>query len=403
MEVKKRLRLFLKGIHDSVLLRKISQKKRIKVVFLVVMESTWKTSQLYKLMKEDPYFDPVILVCPYTLSSDEYMLDKLKSCYNFFNDNGYNVISALNEESNGWINLESLEPDILFFTNPHNLTLSKYYNLAYEKYLSCYIPYHYEVSKYDLNSQYNSEFFNFMWTIFTPHVYALNNYKKYSLKKSKNVKNLGYPLIECLKLQTGKSIWSEDGRLKIIWAPHQTINNPDLPYSTFLIYADFFRELALNLKNEVEICFKPHPLLKKNLELYSEWGCERTKEYFDFWKFSDFTLFNDGDYINLFQHSDLLIHDCASFVGEYLHLNKPVIFMEGTKRYQELYNEFGQICLNYHYMADSEKKLLEHLDKFLNNKLTSKIDEMFIKIDIEQLNSSARIVSYLKDAINFKM
>ncbi len=322
-------------------------------------------------------------VCPYTLSSDEYMLDKLKSCYNFFNDNGYNVISALNEESNGWINLESLEPDILFFNNPHYLTRKEYFEDAYKKYLSCYSAYHYEVGLYANNQpQYNADFHNYMWKIFAPHTCSYDTYKKTSIRRAGNVEITGYPFIDSLTKTdlNNNGVWNNnDERLRIIWAPHHTIDSPELPYSNFLKCANLFKDIALKYQDKIFWSFKPHPILRCKLELDQNWGKDKTDEFYNFWASSDFSQLNEGDYVDLFRGSDAMIHDCGSFLAEYLHLNKPVLYMLATENYMDYYNDFGHEALKSCYLGKNFSDVEYFINQILDNKIRPKSTDFLTK------------------------
>lgn len=63
---------------------------------------------------------------------------------------------------------------------------------------------------------------------------------------------------------------------KIIWAPHHSLEDcGGLQLSTFLSYYKFFFELAQKYFNDIQIVFKPHPLLKEKLYQHPDWGKEK--------------------------------------------------------------------------------------------------------------------------------
>ena len=63
---KKALFLQMQKKHHQLIKEK-KGKKKLKVVFLAIHKSVWKVDPVFKKMMDDPYFEPLILVCPYCL------------------------------------------------------------------------------------------------------------------------------------------------------------------------------------------------------------------------------------------------------------------------------------------------------------------------------------------------
>ncbi|MBQ0330489.1 CDP-glycerol glycerophosphotransferase family protein, partial [Providencia rettgeri] len=325
------------------LLQNIHSKEKIKVVFLVIHHSIWKVDPVFQSMLADPKFEPIILVCPYIIYGENRMWVDMKATYNYFKEKKYPLLSSYITEEERWINLNELNPDILFFTNPHKLTRSEYYEDAYLSYLSCYVPYSHNISKYNgYNSQYNQDFHNAMWLIFAPHDDDLEIFHQFSQRKKVNVFATGYPACEALLSAQEKTVWKhqECKKLKIIWAPHHTIDTPELPYSNFIELASFFKEIAIKYKDNLQFAFKPHPILKEKLYNHKDWGKDKTNSYYNYWDEQSNTQLELGDYIELFKNSDAMIHDSGSFLAEYHYVRKPVFYIcdESVKNYL---NPFG--------------------------------------------------------------
>lgn len=358
---KRKLFLHMQKKHQE-LLQAIKGKEKIKVVFLAIHKSVWKVDPVFKKMLDDPYFEPVILVCPYVQYDRNRMLKGLEDCYEYFKAKEYPVINSYDEGNDKWVTLEVINPDIVFFTNPHNLTRKEYYEDAYLNYLSCYVPYSFDVSRYDnYVAQYNQVFHNAIWLIFAPHNTDLNIYKSYSQGQSNNVVMTGYPFIESfLNKDRSLMVWKPQNKIKkkLIWAPHHTIDTPSLPYASFLKIADFMKDISLQFSSEVQFAFKPHPILKSKLYIHPDWGKEKTDEYYSFWNHADNTQYCDGEYISLFLESDAMIHDSGSFLAEYLFLSKPVLFTSNldVECMKQFYNDFGLSALHSHYIAEGEKQ-----------------------------------------------
>lgn len=343
---KRRLFLRMQKKHQA-LLAQIKGKERIRVVFLAIHKSVWKVDPVFQKMLADPFFDPIILVCPYTAYGEERMWEDMRECLAYFNEKDYPTHSSYNLAEQRWIKLKELTPDIVFFTNPHNLTRKEYYEDAYLNYLSCYVPYHHEVGSYEGNvGQYNQDFHNAAWLIFASHNASYKLFEMTAQSKAENVRVTGYPAMEeLLKIRDKKiqkKVWkNDDSRLKAIWAPHHTINDPVLPYSNFIEYAYKFKELAEEYKNKIIWCFKPHPILKSKLYNHPDWGREKTDEFYLFWERSEFSQISEGEYFDLFAASDFMIHDSGSFLAEYLYLEKPVMYLLSGADNEKYYSDFG--------------------------------------------------------------
>jgi len=355
-------------VKHAELLKQLKGKEKIKVVFLAIHQSAWKVDTVFQKMLKDPFFDPIILVCPYTPYGEERMLNDMEQTYKYFFHKGYPVIKPL-KENGSWVTLNELDTDIVFFTNPHDLTRKEYYEDAYLNYLSCYVPYHHEVGSYDNNiSQYNQPIHNALWLIFSSHKASYNLFEKTSAAKASNVVVTGYPAMEeilyKIKYSIHHNIWkNKDDRLKIIWAPHHTIDDPILPYSNFLEYALLFKQFALDNKDKFVWCFKPHPILKSKLYLHKDWGKTKTDEFYTFWATQPFSQIEEGEYINLFLSSDTMIHDSGSFLAEYLYLRKPVMYLLSENNNRNFYSDFGLSALNACEIGSSFDDVKRFLDK----------------------------------------
>ncbi|MDO4180705.1 MAG: hypothetical protein Q4D36_05385, partial [Bacteroidales bacterium] len=64
------------------ILRKLKNKRRLKVAFFAIHESVWKYDSLYQLMATHPRFEPIIVVCPVVNYGMDNMLVEMDNCYN---------------------------------------------------------------------------------------------------------------------------------------------------------------------------------------------------------------------------------------------------------------------------------------------------------------------------------
>lgn len=111
-------------------------------------------------------------------------------------------------------------------------------------------------------------------------------------------------------------------------------------------------ELAEKYRDEIQIAFKPHPLLRVKLERL--WGKTKTDIYFSKWQNMPNTELHEGKYEDLFLSSDAMIHDSGSFVFEYLFVNKPVMRTIYDVPLEAMFNDLALSCLDQYYKGYSE-------------------------------------------------
>jgi len=392
-------------------LKKIRGKDVIKVVFLVIHDSIWKYDLIYKLMVEDSLFNPVIIVCPYVLSGEQEMLNEMEKTYQTFKAKNYRVMKSLNEVTGQWLDIKKqIKPDIIFFTNPYKLTKDEYFINNFLSYLTCYVPYGI-THTYLNNMQYNQFFHNVLWKYFVETEMHATFSKTYSRCKGRNIEITGYPGIDYffIKNYMPNDEWKIKNKQikRIIWAPHHTLNDDSkfrLNYSNFVKYHDFFLQLTVLFKNRIQICFKPHPLLKQKLYSNKDWGKERTDEYYDKWDKLHNGQLNESSYIDLFLTSDGLIFDSGSFINEYLCVNKPSLFIVRDKDIVNRFNEFGRLAFECHYKGINENDIIKFVEDLIsgNDSLKEK-RQIFIDKYLKTANNhsaSQNIIDLIKNEIN---
>lgn len=343
--------------------------KPLNVVFMVLYSSVWKYDSVYKLMEKDPRFHPLILVCPIADYGHQHMLENLKPTYEMFKKKGYNVMCAYNEENGKYVNVEDLNPDILMYAFQWSSHVDARYNVySLRKYLKCYVNYSFKSTPFEWSIASQEQ--GLMWIYFSEcednRQYALS----FNDKEFQNMCIVGYPIYdevnECK--ETGHEWPTDRGLKRIIWAPHHTIagNDSALKLSTFLLYADNMLEYANKYKDRVQFVFKPHPQLKAALYKHPEWGAERTEAYYKKWAEMGNTAIVSGPYIDLFKSSDAMIHDCGSFLVEYLYVNKPVMFMSNYDREGQC-NVVGKKAYNVHYHGTSKEDIESFIEDVVIN------------------------------------
>lgn len=377
-----------------------------KVFFLALDASVWKYDSLYRLMELDDNFIPVVLVCPIVNKGEENMHLKLNECYSYMKTRGYNVLCSYDKENQTYINLHELEPDIIFYTNPYRWLIDdRYFINKFMDHLTCYVPYAF--TNISMDWGYALQMHYTVWRFYIECKENLPYVKKYPPYLAGNCKVVGYPLFDSFKTyKTDSSIWKFNNKIKIIWAPHHSIEgyNLDLSYSRFLEFADVMLEIADNYKEVIEIIFKPHPLLKNNLYNHIKWGKRKTDIYFKEWETRENTSIFNGDNINLFLTSDAMIHDCGSFLIEYLYTKKPVMLLDKNQIHKQQLNLIADQAYGCHYIGESTKDVIDFIEKVLINKNDILLDKrklFYNKIKIDDESSVANsIIKDIKHQLN---
>lgn len=392
------------------LLKELKGKEKIKVVFLAIHKSVWKVDSVFQKMLNDPLFEPEILICPYVQYGEERMLEDMEQAYNYFDDKGYHVRKSLKEDGT-WYTLDEIKPDIVFFTNPHNLTRKEYYEDAYLNYLSCYVPYYFMATNHagDKTAQINTVFLISLWKIYWAHSYTKKLSVNQAANKGINSFCFGYPAVE--KMVTASLVsdpWKAQlsSRKKIIYAPHHTICNKENSLSTFLSFSEFIKTLAINNKEKTQWSFKPHPILKTKLYLHPLWGKDKTDAYYDFWKNQSYTQLDENEYEELFLTSDAIIHDCSSFIVEYAFTKKPCLYLVNENNLEGLLNEFGEGVMQIYEQARTEEEIDFFVDGIVNETINPDKEkrayfESYVNKYYKDKLPSELIIDDLKQSLGF--
>lgn len=391
-------------------LKILKRKDQIKVVFLLIHDSSWKYEGVYRLMEKNERYTPIIVVCPFIIHGEDHMHRSMYHTYESFRIGGYNVLMSFQEKTGKWLDVKKeLQPDLVFFTNPYNITTSEYLIHNYLNILTCYVPYGFKVS-YLYEAHYNLPMQNLVWKFFLETEIHKKLSKRYSTNDSKNTLVTGYPGMDNFLHYDNHptDVWKvKDKNVKrIIWAPHHSVSGMEgkLDYSTFLDFSEFMFELANRFHDQIQIAFKPHPLLRVNLSKEQFWGKQKTDEYYKKWSDLSNGQLNEGEYLDLFYTSDGMIHDSGSFLVEYLYTKKPVMFLWKDDFIPERFNEVGKMTLTKLYRGNDKNDIEKFICDIIINGNDSLKEEriQFFNTVItppNQVSASENIFNFLQSAI----
>ena len=346
------------------------------------------------MLLEPAKYSCKIVIIPDISRGIEHMIEQYKNTKAFFvNKYGQEyVVDGYDINNNKFIDASEYF-DIIYFANPYDSMVNELHSIKYlsqKNILPIYLSYGCYVDKYSYQEVMPLLELSLCWKIFADNKYTFNDYKNYELIHGKNVILSGYAkmdsLIKYQKNTTDKKI--------IIIAPHHTISMQLLPLSNFLHNYNFIIELAKKYP-QVQFIFRPHPLLFTNMVNEGYWTKDQVNQYIKKLQSLGMIYSVGGDYLDIFVQSDAIIHDCSSFIVEYLYTNKPCCFF-AKKNYKNILSTLGKKCLKHYYIAFNQDQICTFIDHVINNKtdILAKKREIFVrkKLAVSYPNSSQKIL-----------
>lgn len=339
--------------------------KSIRFASYVVYDSTFGAYELMELMiARQNNYSPKIVICPDVARGEHHLREQYKKTKEFFvNKYGKEyVIDGYDEATGSFIDVSD-QFDIIYCANPYDAMVNKVHGVQYlstRNVLPVYITYCFQPNKYTFGVMSLLEV-SLFWKVFTDTQYTMSEYQRYELIKGKNVELTGYAKMDSL----GKYASRERSKKRIIISPHHTITNTALPLSNFLKYKDFILTLPQKFP-QVNFVFRPHPLLFINMINEGFWTEKDRDAYIISLRRVGIEYSAGGDYFDLFVNSDALIHDCSSYMVEYLYLDKPCCFVKKDNT-ETFLSKLGNECLKCHDVATNEQEIESFIQRVVSN------------------------------------
>lgn len=327
----------------------IRKKDKIKVAFIVYDIAKWRSESLYRQMLQHPRFEPVIVVIAhYPFYADYNLIMQIfESTVDTVKKKGYSYV--IGKKS---VDIDVLvKPDIIFYGEAYSGAFDSTYEMGTQREpLGCYLPY--SMHNTNLKRINNLKPLNLNWMTFVENQATFEDLRLNLDNKGRNTIVTGLPLQdEMLSASDIKNDWKDQAQAKkhIIWAPSHTIQGVDNAYyqSTFLEIADEMLVLAKKYSDHIQWAFKPHPSLKA--KLMTVWGEKKTIAYYEKWAMMPNTQLEEGQFRDLFLTSDAMIHDCQSFMVEYMFTGNPVMYIEADPTSSRIFNTQTMRALDVHY------------------------------------------------------
>lgn len=388
-------------------IRRIYRKNKvIKVAFLIVFKSVFPSLPIFKKMLNDPAFDPYIVILPNLSTTFKYQYDLYTDAYSYYHDlYGDRVICAYDEEHDEYVDLGD-KYNVMFFANPYAVLVPPIHHVTYfidKTVLPIYVSYGFAALKF-WDEVIATPFYNYMWKCTLETQGNLEHLKRVEKIHGKNGIVTGYLKMDAL----ADTVPNESSRKRIMICPHHTVwGSKALNIGNFVTYHELFLQLP-EMFPEVDFVFRPHPLLVKNLKDYKVWSQRQIDDYLKKLEaIPNMKYDTSGDYMQAFADSDAMIHDCGSFIGEYLYTKKPCCYMmKSEEATMSGLVPLGQECMNQYYHALCKDDIINFIRDVVINGNDPKKEQREAFADNELMvnypHAAEEFIKYLKRQFKIK-
>lgn len=382
------------------------EKRPIRVLFLVSDSSKWKCQSVYDAMKEDPLFEPLIVLTAldeeifHDSGVPEKLMTELKE---FFTKRNMPFESAFDVKTGEYCDLRKFMPDIIFYQQPWALNWKHSISKRTSFYaLSCYVSY-FSPNYGSIELDCQRGFHDRLWRYYLANREWIEIYEKNACFWGYPAKRVatGMPFFDEFRQYAGRK--TKTDRPMVIFAPHYSIDSALTPnpvnYSTFQWTGKAILEYA---KRHREFCwiFKPHPRLRFQMVATGFMTEEETEKYFSEWE-SLGEVCNDGNYLDLFFRSFAMITDSASFLTEYACTEHPIIHLiSRTAKVQPM--RPNRALYDTYYKVRSLEEMLAVFECVLEKREDPNRDkrlEELKKCGYMETNAAENIVQDIKGAL----
>lgn len=361
-----KLRCQLPCVRKSLARQAEAMRKKdvINVCIVIWNPSYWKVDSLFRLMLKEPRFNPVIAILPnYGYPDEADRMREREMAVDYFRKKNYPVLDVWREEDIR----RTFKPDIIFAHEPYESTSRAILKGVPEE-LWCYVPYAFRNS--EANCSFNMVTQNKYWYNFMENEFSMSIAKRIMVNGASNALVTGFPFTDTYFYPeqfpvNEKAHWKElpGNRKRVIWAPHWALDEGSiLKRGNFPAIADAMLDLAKEYADKIQFVFKPHPQLRLTLYKRADWGKERTDQYYAAWAELPNAQVENGEYTHLFLNSDAMIHDCGSFIIEYLLTGKPCCYAQKKKNIAA-FNQMTNEALDTYYWGEDIQAIRQFLDR----------------------------------------
>lgn len=351
---KHRLRCWDRAI-GARLEQKKNDGKPIHVVFVCHRPAVWESlHSVYDDMKQNPAFQVTVVAIPNKkqlpdlgLNHEQY---ESEGAEEFWREEG--CIHGYNYSTGEWLDLETLNPDYIFFQQPYNICRPpQYHSRLVSRYARlCYVSYFGILYVDDVYDEcIPADFLRDLYYFFTQNSQEDHHIRRRVLVDGAplcRTMNTGFPRYDRVKeYKTRKSeLWQKPDTFKMVWTPRWTTNEGNCHFFTFKdLIVDYCKQ-----DPGVELVFRPHPQAFKEWNATGELPEAEANTYKQNFVGSNMHLDDSGDYFPTLYNSDCLITDKSAILLDYFCTGKPIIYCLSHNPHDRLFPEYmeGMYCVD---------------------------------------------------------
>ena len=304
---------------------------QVRAVFLADLGEKWDSlDSVYRFMRDDPRFDPVVVLIPYIRADPKNIEAKAEAIYkNYLTPMGIPFL-----EYNQY-NMKEDCPDLAFTSQPYDAVLlpefrakniAQYTRLVYLPYFLPYLVYSGSITTYA-----QMEIYSYAWRVVCSSEKHYDFYCRYSAHKGANALLTGIPKLDGLVDLPNRGIkrpkgWEIlEGKTVVLWNSWFGIN-----VSSFRFFDDLLHWFELH--PDCVLLWRMHPLTDTVAKV------QLPGLYQDFLEkvrraeaAPNVVIDRETSFHAAFYYSDALISDFSSLLPQYLLMDKPALMVRNLE------------------------------------------------------------------------
>ena len=332
---------FVRGVElgrmNSALIERIRNEtitgRPLRVALLVNDRTKWNAASLVREMRSEGW-EIRLHLC--LTDAQDLSLDERRSSYAteraFFAAIDPDLMDLYDPEVDQVVPVEEIDADVVFFQQPWGMKAAPR-RLA-GRALGAYMHYGFMLTA-NHGMHYNiGTFHPYLWRYFTQTEAHRTLHLAHDPSAYDRLVVTGYPKLDVYldadpTERIDHPIWEgPDRRAKrIIFAPHHSLGQDNLRMATFRWTHDVMLKHA-QAHPGLQWVYKPHATLRHSVVRNDVMTKEQYAAYEQSWaQLPNATVYDSGDYFEIFRSSDVLITDSGSFLAEYLPTRNPIIWL----------------------------------------------------------------------------
>jgi len=377
----------------------MNSSRPIRVVFLSFYIEAWDAlADIYRLMLDDPRFEPTVISIPRRLTGETVYSGEAQVS-EFYDSIFIDHLRFDFEDSTvGLAKLREFAPDYVFLNYPWQRNYQPSYRaeVLSEFTKVCQVPYY---SFALVNEPGDDGVAPYLYTqrshqlsslIFTQDAAVVEAYSRTSRGNS-HVHLTGSPKLDSL---VSRAVAKPHSHYTLVWAPHHSYSRHWLNFGTF---ASMHREMLDFAKShqDIDIVMRPHLFMFGTLVERKVIGAQELDAWLEeFNALPNTSIETGGDFASLFLSSDLLLTDGISFIGEYpMITGKPAVYLEIPGHWQ--FSPIGEIAVEANWRIESFAEFVNRFEQIRAEGLgdySAQIERLRLAASPYPGESAARII-----------